>query len=457
MSSRLITCLMTLSMFLCFTSGMVQGAVSSYEVLEIAHSRVYQDQIRMNDRGGIVFYSEGNLNLFTPKGGVKKIREVPFSEEIEIQQFSNANVVAGSYMQEDGMKSFVYYPEHGYVEMEKIILESLGIEEKRVNFNAINDQGFVVFTINAMDCTYICTYSIAKGLSVLSKEERSEDSIYRADKRFKFAALNNKNQVLLRNDEDISKFFLHEPGKKIKNLGDLGISKLLSKASSKTFRKDKAKVSAKSCQLNDQGAISGHIFNGIYDTDDEYASSAFIYFPDGKLYVSGLTEAVVEKKKLKSEWFCFSPLLDNRNGGVFFYTGQNTKNWRDMEIMISWPIYTWDAKGVIKEIKQPQFKLDGKSTSYTVHGAVLDTSGQVQMYGVDNNFELGRKYQSEYAMFIWNEKQGLQYLHEILPGKQFEQIDQNDTDLSEIGSIKMNSSGDILLVGDSLLLLKPRG
>ncbi|MBA3237369.1 MAG: hypothetical protein H0T62_03345 [Parachlamydiaceae bacterium] len=454
-----------MSLFMC--CGLVQAVTPKYEIIELAVKDpewyLEPTQMAMNDKGNVVFFREGYVYLFTPQDGVKKIKEIPQRNNVEIFKFNNSGVFVGALTtyETDGVSAqiFIYYPKLGFIDLDQIVANSLGIKnEMSLKVHALNDLGMLVFSAfdneNETTIERICAYTPVKGVSVLCQVKNTDSE----KKYYKFASLNNKNQVLLRNDEKLSKFLLCELGKQDKNLGDLGLSQLLSQVTEKEFLGNYLKMSAKSCVLNDQGYITGDISNGIIKSDDEYLSSTFIYNPDRSLYVSGLSEYLKGKgsldqwsKKTNKMLYCFNPLLDNNNRGAFFFVGQNPNNRRDMEKMRTWPIFQWSEKGKIKKIEKPAFKLnrDGDS-SPSVYAAALDENGQVQMFGTDKNFQLPKKYESDAFFFIWNEKDGVQYLYDVLPHAQFDQLERSGT---EHKYIQMNGRGDILMPGDTSLLL----
>lgn len=324
---------------------------------------------------------------------------------------------------------FAYYPDQGWVDIKK---ESQKADLK-IDFNVsdisnsmkVNENGLVAGIANLSNENILFLYSPDKGFRYINTP-------YRLDS----LSLNNQNQVLLIGHEDQSdKILIYTEQDGFKLLNDLGIIKYT----------HGHEVEFNELTLSDQGIITGTFETFLswpenYNWNFDDTSYTFAYFPNGTLYVSGLSEYEQHGKTYFDQEITDNSQLEEKalDAPFLFHTGKPITHGNQVFFSYNesaaglWPIYKVDNQCKIKKIPLP--KEFSKAQTFQIISKSIDSRGNLQVIGIDKDAEQ-REFKN---YFLWNQQDGIKYLIDLIPSKWKTMLTQNTVE-----DFKTNRSGDI--------------
>jgi hypothetical protein len=413
----------------------------------------YSTSIKLNDKGEVLLHYKGTFYQYSPEqAALDEVYKLPGKSQIESYnlKFTHSGIIQGSFEQsqnaeegdsDESSKYFVYYPDKGeFFVLDDEMKNALKAKGLETNFwmdvFETTDSGLVIGEVTIFtncECedfrSYYWTFDRQNRMSFLDFNPSE----------IAFKSANSRGDILFY-DEQNTDFIVYNRQKKIVHHKDLGMRNLLSPFNTYvgyTLDNDDIKAT-----LNDVGVIAGTIDRGFEFQAgthiDEYiddGSLVFVYYPEGTLYVSGISDFIEKGVDVLLDGV--NPKDNDYDGPHLFYANQVVLNNQEFAFVTgnTWPLFISKKKGKVTKIQLPREFVNKKgSRNPTKDTKLLDLKfnlhGNLQVLGVCEECISERD-----DLFAWDNQMGVQYLSQFV-------------DLQGIyvftDHIQMNSRGDIV-------------
>lgn len=419
------------------------GFCAHYEVIDLGPSSIEQyHPYAMNNKGDVASVVDGHV--WTYKNGIwndATPHQLFFHEHSHIEKFANDGsiLVIDHHFEWEGDDywPFLILPDGKVIDFGHEIGNGWHKEGLKFTSNFVmNENGYIVGeAFDRHHHSILFSFSTHEGLKRL-KEAEYISSI----------KINNKNQILIKADGN---YFLHTPGKQWEKLGDFGVEKFITH-----FCGYYADIEISDLSLSDTGMIAGTIHSSFFIESKKWnfgvTSFAFTHAPDGKLYVSGISEFMKYGKSHFKDYDQGEPVL--------FYTGKPVINGHWTAFCIDnhyvyekyWPLFKSEGQSFPKEFAAPK-QIKNDEDRATILNISFDAQNMLQVVGQ-------RKGESDFAhLYFWSEKEGFHYVKDLIQ-KEWKPLLQH---IERDGKCVVSPNGNILVTcvflkgaGERAILLK---